>query len=672
MPTAKTTVNIAAEDTAGNPLAYRAIYVTLHAGTQGGTVDGDTTVVSPVIVRTDADGEAAVALYPNSAITPANSWYSLVVDQSKPTVVRTIRVPASGPVDWSDDAIQVDPIELGGVVPAVATGDPLDVLRIDATGTAAEWAAPSSGSGTSAKIVAAGAVLATEAVDGTSDRFQFLSRDLDATASDIIPAGWVAFGAETDAAGAAAFIGGLPGDTLNVFVPDEGKAYTLTPTNLDEPWVDLEATVVEWTDFTGQRSAFDLDGTGAYVAREARSIPNPDGAIGLLADVNPNVGEQIGNLEGIADRPRFVSAVATTNVNLAALGSATFEYGALRFEAPANECNIWLMGQTTPSQNGHYKVSSGFTATKITNPSTFDPPGQGAPLWLVNPGDPHHGAEWRWFDEDPTRNMRAVGDSTGAVGAWVLQHDPTASGGAVDSVNGDTGTVVLNAADVGAPALSTLTTKGDTWVATGSGTVARLGVGSDGQVPIANANETTGTAWAFPASTHLFNSGAYTANAPYVSSTLALTNDRLYLCKPFIIRKRRTFSRIAVNHISGTSSTGSIRIGLYVPTDADGLPTTLLTEYGTVSATSAAAVKPVTTTFTLEPGIYFPAVVGQFTGTAPTLAAVGNGTPPIYPDPYTIGAGNTMPIQASVSGAMPSTLTISSSVNTSPVVYLYV
>jgi hypothetical protein len=43
---------------------------------------------------------------------------------------------------------------------------------------------------------------------------------------------------------------------------------------------------------------------------------------------------------------------------------------------------------------------------------------------------------------------------------------------------------------------STLTTKGDIYVATASATPARLGVGSDGQLPIADSSQTTGIRWA--------------------------------------------------------------------------------------------------------------------------------------------------------------------------------
>lgn len=67
---------------------------------------------------------------------------------------------------------------------------------------------------------------------------------------------------------------------------------------------------------------------------------------------------------------------------------------------------------------------------------------------------------------------------------------------AVQQVNGHTGTIIsLTSADVGAPALSLLTTKGDILAATAAATAARLGVGADGTALIADSSQTTGLRW---------------------------------------------------------------------------------------------------------------------------------------------------------------------------------
>jgi hypothetical protein len=74
---------------------------------------------------------------------------------------------------------------------------------------------------------------------------------------------------------------------------------------------------------------------------------------------------------------------------------------------------------------------------------------------------------------------------------------------AVQSVNGHSGTsVTVTASDVSAVPTSTVTTKGDLMAATGSATVTRLGVGTDGTVLTADSSQTTGIKWASPAGTN--------------------------------------------------------------------------------------------------------------------------------------------------------------------------
>jgi hypothetical protein len=78
---------------------------------------------------------------------------------------------------------------------------------------------------------------------------------------------------------------------------------------------------------------------------------------------------------------------------------------------------------------------------------------------------------------------------------------------------------------------STLTAKGDTYIATASGVVTRLGVGTDGQVLTADSTDAKGAKWATPASlpSQTGNSGKYlTTNGTAVSwgaavSTLDVT-----------------------------------------------------------------------------------------------------------------------------------------------------
>jgi hypothetical protein len=72
-------------------------------------------------------------------------------------------------------------------------------------------------------------------------------------------------------------------------------------------------------------------------------------------------------------------------------------------------------------------------------------------------------------------------------------------GAPVTSVNGHVGVVVLNSADVAAVPESVVTTKGDILAASGAGVVARVGVGSNGQVLAADSTQTAGVHWTTPA-----------------------------------------------------------------------------------------------------------------------------------------------------------------------------
>lgn len=102
----------------------------------------------------------------------------------------------------------------------------------------------------------------------------------------------------------------------------------------------------------------------------------------------------------------------------------------------------------------------------------------------------------------------ASGAASSAVAAHVAAADPhtqyaqesALGGAAVLNVGTSAGTVAAgdDSRITGALQRSTLTTKGDLYVATASATVARLGVGSNGQVLTADSGEATGAKWATP------------------------------------------------------------------------------------------------------------------------------------------------------------------------------
>lgn len=129
-----TTVTIAGVSVNGDPLpAGRRVEIALIAGTAGGSVDG-VAIVERWTVKLDAEGEGTIDLYPTSAIEPAGSYYAFTVDNTTPVIVRCITVPDSGPVSWVDEAIQVDNPSPPVTVPLPTSGDPLQVLRVNAEG----------------------------------------------------------------------------------------------------------------------------------------------------------------------------------------------------------------------------------------------------------------------------------------------------------------------------------------------------------------------------------------------------------------------------------------------------------------------------------------------------------------------------------------------------------
>jgi len=142
--TAKTTVTIEAVYPDGTDLTNRRVVVQLIHGGAGGTVDGELIAERTTVPLTGA-GPWSIALYPTAAISPSGCFYRFTIDNSSPTINRDISVPSSGPVSWTDAAILLENPEPPVTIPAAVSGDPLDVVRVNAEGTAFELAAGGGG-----------------------------------------------------------------------------------------------------------------------------------------------------------------------------------------------------------------------------------------------------------------------------------------------------------------------------------------------------------------------------------------------------------------------------------------------------------------------------------------------------------------------------------------------
>lgn len=151
---------------------------------------------------------------------------------------------------------------------------------------------------------------------------------------------------------------------------------------------------------------------------------------------------------------------------------------------------------------------------------------------------------------DPAKFLS--GDGTWRVG-----------GGAVSSVNGHTGVVVLASTDVGAVPEAVATAKGDVLTATGSAAVARLAVGTDGQLLSADSTQSTGLKWvpapSAPVSSVNGHTGAVTLTASDVSA-LAIAQNLADLANAGTARTNLGLGGAAVANIgtgAGTVAAGN-------------------------------------------------------------------------------------------------------------------
>lgn len=216
--------------------------------------------------------------------------------------------------------------------------------------------------------------------------------------------------------------------------------------------------------------------------------------------------------------------------------------------------------------------------------------------------------------------------------------------------------------DAGAQQRSTLTTKGDLYVATASATTARQAVGTDGFTMVADSTVTNGLKWAVASSV-----GVYPRSTGYVPagmtgtvrSSKAATLNTMFLT-PVYLLIGATLTSIAFE-VSGNVATALARLGIY-GSSASMLPTgSPLADYGTTTADTA-VTKTVAVSTVLTPGLYWIAIVGQTA--APTLRFSAGQSPWVASATFPAGSGvgwNNAYSQTGVTGALPSIGTIADS-----------
>lgn len=165
---------------------------------------------------------------------------------------------------------------------------------------------------------------------------------------------------------------------------------------------------------------------------------------------------------------------------------------------------------------------------------------------------------------------------------------------------------------------TTLTTKGDILTRTSS-TVARLGVGAENFVLMARPGQAEGIQWTSVPSAPMRSGRWHGVFGRGAGAGFQSVNGRVGLQAMYLARQR-TLDAVAVRiGTSGTGSTGSVcRIGLWA-SDADGWPSDLVQDFGSVDTTVATGTVLQISSINLPigPGQYFIGAATQ--GTPATL-----------------------------------------------------
>jgi hypothetical protein len=118
-----------------------------------------------------------------------------------------------------------------------------------------------------------------------------------------------------------------------------------------------------------------------------------------------------------------------------------------------------------------------------------------------------------------------------------------------------------------------------------------------------------------------FVSGNYYRGVGVNSSTQAASANVTYYT-PFFVPVTTTFDRIAIRSGTSFSGTASVRLGIYNSTS--GLPSTVLLDAGTVSATAFTTTYTITINQQLTPGVYWLAANSQTAATTNTYLGIGS------------------------------------------------
>lgn len=214
---------------------------------------------------------------------------------------------------------------------------------------------------------------------------------------------------------------------------------------------------------------------------------------------------------------------------------------------------------------------------------------------------------------------------------------------------------------VGAQQKSDLTTKGDLYVATASATIARQGVGSNGQVLTADSAQTNGLKWATPSSGGASSGAMMPRSTGYIPTGGTVTTrssktapaNTMYLI-PFALLSAATLTSIAFE-VTANIATALARLGIYTADATTLLPSGApLVDFGTFTADTI-TTRQCTVSQALTAGVWWLAFVGQTA--APTVRQCAGWSPYVASATFPAGSGvgwDNCYVQTAVSGALPS------------------
>lgn len=270
--------------------------------------------------------------------------------------------------------------------------------------------------------------LACSAVDGSATTFEVVVPQRGASASGVVPAGWVSVFTIPDVATLEGFLGGLEITTARFLVVSEPGVFEVDSDSLTGAWTDITPAdgveVLLATDpaprywFSGGTLRYltvsDLVGgiTSDDVTLDAADITKT-GAAGLDTG-QTTVDGVLENHEGILDSERFVGAYFDTTVidptdyDTAPVTQPTPDGGTIVLGA---DVLVLTAVDTTKRGIWHVDPDDG-TWSQLEYPDILI--GNSFMAMVNAEGTPGDGTHFEWLDEDPTIPKRKSGEYPGS------------------------------------------------------------------------------------------------------------------------------------------------------------------------------------------------------------------------------------------------------------------